>query len=87
MVIGNEAFSRVRTAGLCGDRRSRPRSSRSGSPDGMVAGAGAKNMVFSTFACATAAKSGSKSPRVDSSLICMLTGDLMYNSRRLEWSR
>ena len=76
-VVGNEALRRVRTMGLCGERRSRPRSSRSGSSEGMVAGAGARKIVFSTFACATAVKSGSMSPRVGISLICMMK-DLMY---------
>lgn len=76
-VVGNEALRRVRTTGLCGERRSRPRSSRSGSSEGTVAGAGARKMVFSTFACATAVKSGSMSPRVGISLICMMK-DLVY---------
>lgn len=47
---GNEALSWVRTTGLSGDSRSRPRSSRSDSSDGIVEAGGARNIVFSTLA-------------------------------------
>lgn len=77
-VVGNEALSLVRTTGLCGDNLSSPRSSRAGCSEGIVAGAGARNMVFSTFACTTSEKSGRRSPRVGSSFVCILIGDSSF---------
>lgn len=63
-VVGNDAFSRVRTTGFSGERRSRPRSSTSGWPDGMVVAGGAVKMVFSTFARVMVVKSASRAVMV-----------------------
>ena len=76
-VVGNDALSLVRTTGFCGESLSTPRSSRDGSWDGMVAGAGARNMVFSTFAC-TAERSGNTIPRTGMGLICILMLNRQY---------
>jgi hypothetical protein len=48
--VGNEALRKVRRVGYEGESRSRPRSSRVESVEGMGDGCGATKMVFSTLA-------------------------------------
>lgn len=54
--VGKEAFRWARTIGFRGERRSRPRSSRSGASEGTDVSGGARKMVFSTLAWAIVAR-------------------------------
>lgn len=62
-VVGNDTFNFVRIDGLSGESLSRPKSSRSDSPDGIVAAVGPRKMVFSTFAFAMLMKHERTSPK------------------------